>query len=672
MHTELHFCCGGSTHHGIAASPTRAETHVSGTEPLHVLLVEDTDDDAALVTRAIRSAGFAPIVQRVETRDAFLTAIRAGSWQVVICDHALPRFSSTEALACLQERQLDLPFIVVSGTINEESAVTILRAGAHDFVTKQSLGRLGPAIRRELGDAKARAERRQAQHDLRVQRDFFRLVLDTTPNLIFVKDSRSRFTLANRAVAELYGTTGDALIGQTPRALGLPSEEAAMAREAEQHVLRTRRPHLMPRQQATDVATGAPRWFDMRLVPLMLPDAEQQVLVIGTEVTEQRQVEEALRATEEQFRQAQKMEAIGQLAGGVAHDFNNLLTAILGYSALLRDVIKDPESAADLAEIQKAGDRARGLTSQLLAFGRKHVVEPQVLDVNRVVRDAERMLSRVIGENIQLESVLDPELLRVRADMGQMHQVLMNLAVNARDAMQRGGTLRVTTANTVMPSAASDGERVPAVALTVTDTGSGMTPEVRQRMFEPFFTTKGPGRGTGLGLAIVFGVVTQTGGSIDVHSEPGQGTTFTIYIPAVSDAVTATAAADAPVVLEGSETVLLVEDERMIRELVRKILTGYGYTVIDAADGVEAIEVAETYPAPIHLLLSDLVMPRLGGPELAQRIVARRRDVRVLYMSGFAGGLGTGFGKLSPGVALLHKPFTPAALVRKVRECLDR
>ena len=673
MNTDLHFRDDDPSRGATAGSLKPVENAKAFNERLYVLLVEDTDDDAALVTRAIRSAGFAPIIQRVETRDEFLRALRAGSWQVVVCDHTLPQFSSTEALVCLQEQLLDLPFIVVSGTISEESAVGILRAGAHDFVTKQSLGRLGPAIRRELRDAKVRAERRQAQHDLRVQRDFFRVVLDTTPSLIFVKDSRGRFTLANHAVAQLHDATDDALIGRTPADLGVQPVEADAMREAERRVLETRRPHLLPRQQVTDLTTNASRWFDMRLVPLLLPDAEPQVLVIGRDVTEQRQVEETLRSTEEQFRQAQKMEAIGQLAGGIAHDFNNLLTAILGYSALLRDVIHDPEHAADLAEIHKAGERARSLTSQLLAFSRKQVLEPQVLDLNRVVRDAERMLGRVIGEDIQLETALEPSLLNVRADMGQMHQVLVNLAVNARDAMHRGGTLSVATGNAVMPAhAAADRESVNAVSLTVRDTGCGMTEEVRHRIFEPFFTTKGPGKGTGLGLAMVFGVVTQSGGHIDVVTAPGQGTTFTIYLPAVSEAATATAPADTPRVLAGRETVLLVEDERPIRELVRKILLGYGYTVVEAADAFEAMKIATAHPGPVHLLLSDIVMPRMGGPELAQRVIARHPEIRVLYMSGYASGLGTALGNMSPAVALLHKPFTPANLVRKVRECLDR
>jgi signal transduction histidine kinase len=540
VNTELHFRhdAGGGARASAETGSTDSGDAAGTREPIRVLLVEDTDDDATLVGRAIRTAGFAPTVRRVQTSEGLLAALRAEPWDVVICDHSLPQFSSAAALACVQAERLDLPFIVVSGTINEESAVTVLRAGAHDFVTKQSLARLGPSIRRELRDAKLRAE---------------------------------------------------------------------------------------------------------------------------------------LRSTEEQFRQAQKMEAIGQLAGGIAHDFNNLLTAILGYSELMRDrVAEDPELLSDLEEIHKAGERARSLTAQLLAFSRKQILEPQVLDLNRVVAEAERMLSRVIGEHIQLETVLDPNLLRVEADTGQLHQVLMNLAVNARDAMPRGGTLRIVTSNTTMPAGTTEGPPVAAVSLAVTDTGCGMAPDVQARIFEPFFTTKAPGKGTGLGLAMVFGVVAQSGGRIEVASEPAVGTTFTVYLPTADATAKSAPSSEPPRVLKGCETVLVVEDERAIRDLVRKVLTGYGYTVLEAADGFTALSVAETHPGPIHLLLSDIVMPRISGPDLAQRVVADRSDLRVLYMSGFASGLGTGFGALSPAVALLHKPFTAERLARKVRECLDR
>jgi CheY-like chemotaxis protein len=369
------------------------------------------------------------------------------------------------------------------------------------------------------------------------------------------------------------------------------------------------------------------------------------------------------------------MEAVGQLAGGIAHDFNNLLTAILGYSDLLLDRVQSiPDVAADIEEIRKAGERASSLTSQLLAFSRKQVLQPQVLDLNAIVGDVQRMLRRVIGEDIRLETTAAPDLKRVLADAGQMHQVLMNLAVNARDAMPRGGTLRIETSNGTLPGAFARtpaDEEAPMVVLTVADSGTGMTPEVRARVFEPFFTTKRPGKGTGLGLSMVYGVVTQTGGHIAIDSEPGGGTTIRIMLPAAADVDaseqlrTASAAAR-----HGSETILLVEDEEPIRALVRKVLTSYGYDVLEAEDTAHALQIAESHPATIHLLLSDIVMPAMSGPELAQRLVSKRRHLRVLYMSGFLDRLGTSFGALSPGVSILHKPFTPDQLARRVRESL--
>jgi len=645
---------------------------------LRLLLVEDNGNDAELILRAVGNAGFQPVSCCVQTASDCRAALASERWDLIVSDYSLPQFNAMGALRCLHERELDLPFIVVSGTIDEESAVTILRAGAHDFVTKQNLARLGPAIRRELQDVRDRTERRDAQRDLKVQRDMLRLVIDTNPNLISVKDGTGRFILANRAVADLYGTTVEDLIGHGEDAFSTVPDEVTRSLSANHEVLHTGKPRFDDAEPITDARTGAARWFETRRVPLVLSDGTRQVLGIGTEITDRRLAQEALRVTEEQFRQAQKMEAVGQLAGGIAHDFNNLLTAILGYSELVLEQVSDqPDVAADLREIRKAGERARGLTSQLLAFSRTHLLQPRVLDLNAVVSEVERMLRRVIAEDIRFEITIDPSLSPVKADPGQIHQVLMNLAINARDAMPRGGTLRITTANAV----ASVGEhRLGAppspqrcVALTVSDTGCGMSPDVRARIFEPFFTTKPPGKGTGLGLSMVYGVVAESGGRISVESERDHGTTFTIHLPVAQ--AEATGLRNTPVghrQLRGTETVLLVEDEQPIRELVRKVLVRYGYDVLEASDVAHALEIAERHPAPIHLLLSDIVMPALSGPDLAQRVVRYRREMRVLYMSGFSNRLGTGVGVLSAGVSLIEKPFTPEGLVTSVRECLSR
>ena len=634
---------------------------------LRLLLVEDTDDDAALMLRVLRQAAYDVEVTRVQAAGEFVEALSAEP-DLVISDHSLPTFSSTAALTALREHGLDIPFIVVSGTIDEESAVGLLRAGAHDFVTKQNLARLGPAIARELQEAQHRRERRDAQHELKVQRDFLRLVIDSNPAVIFTKDWEGTYTLANSATAAVFGLPTEEVVGRTDAELHPSAEQAERLLDADRAVMLSGQPAIYKRESITD-HSGRTRWFETRKVPLFIADAAPQVLGIGIDITDRV-------SAEEQFRQAQKMEAVGQLAGGIAHDFNNLLTAILGYSELLLDRVREHEDlAADVEEIRRAGQRASGLTRQLLAFSRKQVLEPQILDLRQVVGEVEKILRRVIGEDVRLETRSEPDLLRVRADPGQIEQVLMNLAINARDAMPTGGTLAIELANAATPRDllhANPSVGRTCVALTVRDTGDGMSAEIKQRIFEPFFSTKSPGKGTGLGLSMVQGVVSQTGGSISVESEPSRGTAFTIYLPATPDAVTATPGTDAPIDLRGTETILLVEDETAIRELVRKVLNGYGYRVLEAADTSHAVALARNHAGAIHLLLSDIVMPGIGGPELAQQLVPLRPEIRVLYMSGFGNRLSTGFGALSPAVALLHKPFTPSGLARKVRESLNR
>lgn len=647
---------------------SQSETLSATAQPLRLLLVEDKDDDAVLVLRALRQASVEVAVTRVQTAAEFRGALVSPP-DLVVSDHSLPSFSSTAALAWLREHDIDVPFIVVSGTLDEESAVGLLRAGAHDFVTKQNLARLGPAVRRELQEARNRRERRDAQAQLHVQRDFLRLVIDTNPAIIFAKNWDGTFTLANRATAALYGTTPDGLVGKADGDFNSNAAEVERLLEADRTVMLSGQPVLIARESITD-ATGRTRWFETRKVPLFVPDAPPQVLGIGIDITERV-------SAEEQFRQAQKMEAVGQLAGGIAHDFNNLLTAILGYSELLLDRVDgQAELAQDVEEIQRAGQRASGLTRQLLAFSRKQVLEPQTLDLRHVVGEVEKMLRRLIGENVQLQTISTPDVHHVKADPGQIEQVLINLAINARDAMPMGGTLTIGLTNAVTPKELRRSNPTLAdtcVALKVSDTGSGMPPEIQARIFEPFFSTKSPGKGTGLGLSMVHGVVTQSGGCITVESQLHRGTCFTIYLPGAPDAEASVArTAVAPVELRGSETILLVEDEGTIRELVRKVLTGYGYHVLEATDTADAIRLSERHPGVIDLLLSDIVMPRMSGPELAQALVPFRPEMRVLYMSGFGNRLSTGFGSVSPAVALLHKPFTPAALATKVRQCLNR
>jgi PAS domain S-box-containing protein len=381
---------------------------------------------------------------------------------------------------------------------------------------------------------------------------------------------------------------------------------------------------------------------------------------------------------EQQLHQAQKMEAIGQLAGGVAHDFNNLLTIISGYSdILLANTRADDPAKGLLAEIRKAGEQAASLTRQLLAFSRKQVLEPKILDLNSIVAGTEKMLRRLIGEDVSLTSHLAPKLGQVRADAGQMEQVIMNLVVNARDAMPQGGNITIETGNVDLdPSyCLTRPELAPGryAMLAVSDNGCGMDEETKARIFEPFFTTKGPGKGTGLGLATVYGIVKQSGGYIYVYSEPNLGATFKIYLPLIEDQNPAARLnTSSKPIGHGQETILLVEDEVAVREFSRYALQSFGYAVLEARNGPEAIRLCEQYQGTIHLLVSDVVMPQMGGRQVAQRITAMRPGLKVLFLSGYTDDAVVRHGVLQAETAFLQKPFMPATLANKVREILDQ
>jgi signal transduction histidine kinase/ActR/RegA family two-component response regulator len=392
-------------------------------------------------------------------------------------------------------------------------------------------------------------------------------------------------------------------------------------------------------------------------------------------IEERRRSAEQLRKAQEQFLHAQKMEAVGRLAGSIAHDFNNLLSVILSYSSMLLDDLRPGQMREDIEMIKKAGERAADLTRHLLAFSRQQVQEPRVLDLNEVLSHAERLLARLLGEDVQLETRFAADLWRVKVDPGQMDQVVMNLAVNARDAMPRGGTLRITTQNVVLDQPLTSEhfgvKRGPHVLLSVADTGTGMDAETQARMFEPFFTTKEKGKGTGLGLATVFGIVKRSEGAIVCESSAEAGTTFQLFFPRAEQEVDEAPERVAPRSLSGSETVLLVEDQTEVRQVARNILRRYGYRVIEARNPVEALALSERHAAPIHLLVTDVILPQMSGPELAAQLRLRRPALRVLFTSGYAEGAELG-GAFAEGTAtFLEKPILPEALAQRVREVLE-
>jgi two-component system, cell cycle sensor histidine kinase and response regulator CckA len=509
-------------------------------------------------------------------------------------------------------------------------------------------------------------ERHRAEEALRASETTYRSLVQDSPFGIFRSAPDGRFLAVNPALVSLLGYASEAELLQRNLAADIYVDPAERARLVEEVI----RSGTLTAESVWRRGDG--RKITVRQTGRAVRDAEGNVshfVVVVEDMTEQR-------ALEVQLRQAQKMEAIGRLAGGVAHDFNNLLTAIFGYADLLREEL--PEGSAgrkDTDEIRKAAERAAGLTRQLLAFSRQQVLEPVVLNPNDLVEELDKMLRRLIGEDIELRLALGAKLGNVRADPGQLQQVLMNLVVNARDAMPKGGKLLIETANADLTEQYAELHQsvVPGsyVMLAVSDTGVGMDAETRARIFEPFFTTKEKGKGTGLGLSTAYGIVKQSGGYIWVYSELGRGTSFKVYLPRVdAPAQRSERPREAPT-LAGTETVLLAEDDAMLRPLAQGLLRKLGYTVLAAANASQALELAASHQGPIHLLVADVIMPGASGRELARRLAEVRPETKALYVSGYTDDAIVQHGMLEPGLTFLQKPFTPDELARKVREVLD-
>ena len=558
-----------------------------------------------------------------------------------------------------------------------ESADTLLNARRRQRWTMAAAAVLASLFVIALWQA-ARALRernraRQAESSLRESEGRCRAIIETTQEGICTVDADRKITYANERLASMMGYSREELVGQSVDRFVDPSllERSRQATERRKQGIKEQYDFIFRRKDGSQLHSivAASPLYDER-------GNYAGALGMIADITERKQAEEQRSRLEEQLQQAQKLDSIGRLAGGVAHDFNNLLTVINGYAdLLLREIKEEDPIRANVAEMRRAGERGAELTRRLLSFSRQQLIDPKPIDLNRLVVDSGNILRRLMGEDVEIVIVPGDSLAWVNADAGQMSQVLLNLAVNARYAMPDGGKFIIETSNVELT--ASDAEKHHGVTpgryvlLAVTDTGLGMDEETQRHVFEPFFTTKEVGKGTGLGLSIVYGIVKQNGGSIEVDTQPGQGTTFKISLPQVEKTQPGEEVIEpvAPA-FHGSGTILLVEDEEEVRNLAAKVLSSYGYQVLRGSHGREALSLAERHPEPIDLLLTDVIMPGMTGQELAERIKPLRPEMKVLYMSGYSGNVIARHGVLGPGVAYLAKPFTESALAGKVREVL--
>jgi two-component system, cell cycle sensor histidine kinase and response regulator CckA len=745
---------------------------------LRVLIVEHDAADAELCVAALERAGFTVTAVVVGTPVEFRAQVSAHAYDIVLADYRLPGWTGMDALAILHELKLDVPFILVSGTLGEERAVECLKHGAADYVLKFNLARLPDAVRLAVADREARADRTRSDEWIRR----LTLALDQSPAAVLITDTSGTIEYVNQSFTRMTGYEAAEVIGQNPRLLRsgttpLPTYGAMWSTIRAGRIwhgeIENRRKHgelfwnsvsIAPVRDATGTVThyigtqediterklaeaalaeselrfrklteasfdgidivadgliieanrGFAAMFGYEpgevigrpILDFVAEESLQSVRertqagfegtyeVVGKKkdgsrvmlevtarnhaigdrpcrITALRDVTDK-RQLEEQLRQAQKMEAIGRLAGGVAHDFNNLLTVIRGSCDFLLEGLPERSAAReDVDEIRKAADAAAALTRQLLAFSRQQVVQPKLVLVEEVLANNGKILRRLIGEDIKLNMVLSSTPSTVRIDPGQLEQIVINLAVNARDAMPVGGQVTIETrAVEIDDSYARTHSAVTPgrfVMIGVSDTGVGMDERTRARIFEPFFTTKEAGKGTGLGLSTVYGIVKQAGGMVGVYSEPGHGATFKIYLPIV-DATAAGPQEGAPAAVpRGTETVLVVEDAPGVRSVVRISLERRGYTVIEAAGGQDALRILADRARHIDLLVTDVVMPEMSGRQLVDRVRTLRPDVKVIYMSGYTDEAVVRHGVLEAGVNYIQKPFSPDELGRMVR-----
>ncbi len=638
---------------------------------IHVLIIDDSEEDAVSIVEELRRNNFHPIYKRIDNSMSLIAELSQGNWDIVLSDYAIPQFKGMDILCAVKEIRQGIPFIFVSRTMDEVTAGAAMRAGAHDFFAKGNIVRLPMAIEREISEVEQHQMWKNAENKLHLIEERQNLLLKTAPMVLYTAHASVSFVRSwlSDNVQRITGFTAFAFYND-------PDFWASRLHpEDKNHVLDTFQTVLVNGSFSVEYrwqcADGSWRWFLDQAV--LIRENENRLEMVGSwlDISEQKKLES-------QFRQSQKMEAVGRLAAGVAHDFNNLLTAISGYAELAERGVEDSDPVnEDIKEVRNCVTRAASLTRQLLAFSRKQVLMPEVLNLNNIIKDMQNMARRIIGEDIELISHYDTDLGKIKADSGQIEQVIMNLIVNARDAMPRGGKLVLQTANVVLDKKFQQLHpevRVGSyVMLEVIDTGEGMTEETCSRLFEPFFTTKPLGKGSGLGLATVYGIIKQSEGYIYVESVLGKGSSFRIFLPLTMDAERNVERKEIlPEASRGTETILVVEDENSVRDMARRILMKNGYDVLEAKNAGEALLICENHQKPIQFMLSDVVMPQLSGPDLAKRLAPLHPEMKVLYMTGYSEPDVLKSEVINKGKPIIYKPFTPEDLTKKIREVLQQ
>jgi two-component system, cell cycle sensor histidine kinase and response regulator CckA len=644
-------------------------------KPLNLLIVEDSEGDACLEVNQLESNGYEVHYHQVETRKDMLKSIQEGSWDLIISDHAMPEFTSGEALELYRECGLDIPFIIVSGAIGEEQAVAALKAGAHDYVFKGNLQRLAPVVERELREAEGRRDRKRLEDDILKAREALResdernrILIEESPVGIAILQE-GVFSYANQPFLRIFGLDSeDEIVGRLPNDL-IASEilEFMRARPLDTEDGRALHNYFevtCNKKNGDIVDVGVwPRWINFLGSPATLVFVADRTEAISLR---------------EQIEQTQKMASLGTLVGGIAHDFNNMLQAIIGYSELLcYDRKKDDQGYRDLQTIIKTGRGGAELVGKLLSFGQQAQIFPVPIDLNHQISQLTTLITRTLPTVVQVELVLTNTPTTITGDRNQLDHVVMNLAINASEAMPNGGRVKIETKTVSLDDryckthhGVKPGNYV---MLSVSDTGRGMDKETVVKAFDPFFSTKerGSTRGTGLGLSVVKGIVQQQGGHITCESEPGKGTTFKVYFPAIEAPLMTSKTVGPTIQSGGTQTILVVEDNIPVAELEQRVLADAGYAVIVANNGQDALEIYQTRKEEISLVILDLLMPVMSGQDCLMELLKVNPSVKVLIASGYGteDELHEEIGPLVKG--FVHKPFAVAELLNETRSVLD-